>query len=117
LIEWGDWMLRQVRRWLPGSLLVLVAYNSFAIIELLARMASLSEPICMIARIRLDAAIYEPAPRRKTGQKGRPRKKGKRLPTLEQVASDPKTVWQRLIVPNWYGQRQREWKSSRIPPC
>lgn len=125
LIEWAEWMLRQVRRWLPGRSLVVVADNSFAVIELLARMASLSEPICMIVRFRLDAALYEPTPERKVGQKGRPRKKGKRLPTLEQVAADPKTVWQRLTVPNWYGQREREveivsdtavWYHPGLPP-
>jgi hypothetical protein len=107
LIEWAEWMLRQVRRWLPGRRLVVVADNSFAVIQLLARMAGLSEPICMIVRFRLDAGLYEPAPERKAGQQGRPRKKGQRLPTLAQVAADPKTVWQRLMVPHWYGQRQR----------
>lgn len=105
-------MLRQVRRWLPGRLLVVVADNSFAVIELLARMASLPEPICMIVRFRLDAALYEQAPARKAGQKGRPRMKGKRLPTLKQVAADPKTVWQRLTIPNWYGQREREMEAD-----
>ena len=108
LIEWAEWMLRQVRRWLPDRYLVVVADNSFAVIELLARIAALKEPICMIVRFRLDAALYEPAPQPKEGQKGRPRKKGKRLPTLEQVAEDPKTKWKTVTVPNWYGQRDRK---------
>jgi len=71
-------------------------------------MAALREPICMIVRFRLDAALYEPAPERKEGQQGRPRKKGQRLPTLEQVAADPNTRWQTVTVPNWYGQRDRD---------
>jgi hypothetical protein len=108
LIEWAEWMLRQVRCWLPERELVVVADNSFAVIDLLARMSVLREPIGMIVRFRLDAALYEPASERKEGQQGRPRKKGQRLPTLEQVAEDPNTSWQTVTVPNWYGQRDRD---------
>lgn len=100
-------MLLQVRRWLPERFLVMVADNSFAAIELLAHMTALPEPICMIVRFRLDAALYEPAPERKEGQMGRPRKKGKRLPTLETIAANPHTHWQSITIPNWYGQRDR----------
>jgi hypothetical protein len=106
-IDWAIGLLLQVRRWLPGRLLVVVVDNSFAVIDLLLRVATLQEPICMIVRFRLDAALYEPAPERKAGQAGRPRKKGKRLPTLESVAADPRTDWQSVTVPNWYGQPNR----------
>jgi hypothetical protein len=125
LTEWAEWMLLQVRRWLPKRSLVVVADNSFAVIELLARMAALPEPIGMIVRFRLDAALYAPVPERKPGQKGRRRKKGERLPTLEGVAADPKTVWQSITVPNWYGQRERIveivsdtaiWYHNGLPP-
>ena len=125
LTEWAAWMLLQVRRWLPGRFLVVVADGGFAAIELLARVAALPEPICMIVRLRLDAALYEPALQPPTGQKGRPRKKGQRLPTLEEVAADPNTHWQSLTVPNWYGQRNRPveivsatavWYHQGMPP-
>jgi len=76
LTAWAVWMLLQVRRWIPHRLLVVVADNSFAVIELLAQIANLPEPIGMIVRFRLDAALYEPAPERKANQKGRPREKG-----------------------------------------
>jgi hypothetical protein len=62
----------------------------------------------MIVRFRLDAALYEPAPARKTGKSGRPRKKSKRLLTLAQVAANPNTKWQTITVANWYEQRQRQ---------
>lgn len=107
LTAWATWMLLQVRQWLPHRFLVIVADNSFAVIELLAHMLALPEPICMIVRFRLDAALYEPAPDIKAGQMGRPRKKGKRLPTLEKVAADTNTQWQTITIPNWYGQRDR----------
>src|SRR5258706_3989339 len=55
----------------------------------------------------MDAALYEPAPPRQPGQKGRNRVKGQRLPTLEQVAANAKTKWKRVSIPDWYGQGQR----------
>lgn len=125
LTAWAGWMVQQVRRWLPGRPLVVVADASFAAIELLAHLAGLPEPVTMIVRFRLDAALYEPAPERTTGQRGRPRKKGDRLPTLEQVAADPKTQWQAITIANWYGQRERVvdivsatavWYHNGMPP-
>jgi hypothetical protein len=106
LTDWARQMLLQVRRWLPKRFLVVVADSSFAVLELLWRMTQLANPICMITRFRLDAALYEPAPP-PTGKKGRPRKKGKRLPTLEQVLADPQTPWCPLSIPQWYGEGQR----------
>jgi hypothetical protein len=108
LTDWARQALLLVRRWLPKRALVLVADSSFAVIELLERMQRLPEPICMITRFRLDAALYEPAPERTPGQHGRPRKKGARLPKLEQRLQDEKTTWQRVTMPNWYGEGQRE---------
>ena len=124
LTEWAAWMLLQVRRWLPNRFLVIVADSSFAAIELLAQLAALPEPVWMIVRFRLDAALYEPAPQPKGGR-GRPRKKGKRLPTLEQVAADRTTKWQSISIPNWYGQHNRTveivsdtaiWCLNGLPP-
>jgi hypothetical protein len=107
LTDWGRQMLLQVRRWLPQRKLVVVADSSFAVIELLGRVIRLANPLCMITRFRLDAALYKPAPPRKPGQKGRGRKKGARLPTLEQVLHDKKTTWQRVTIRNWYGEARR----------
>ena len=59
----------------------------------------------MVTRLRLDAALYEPASPRNPHQVGRPAKKGKKLAKLMQVLVDPKTNWQTLTVANWYGHR------------
>jgi DDE superfamily endonuclease len=107
LTDWARQMLYQARRWLPGRKLVVVADASFAAIEFLWQVTQLANPICMITRFRLDAALYCPAPPRKAGQIGRPPKKGARLPTLEQVLVDPKTGWKPVVVADWYGQGQR----------
>ena len=108
LTDWARQMLFQVRRWLPGRQLVVVADAGFAVIELLWQMIQLANPICMITRFRLDAALYEPAPPRTEGQRGRPRKKGSRLPTLEKVLEDKRTGWKLVIIPDWYGEGLRK---------
>lgn len=107
LTDWVWQVLLQVRRWLPKRRLVVVADSSFAVISLLARVQRLKAPITMVVRARLDAALYEQAPPRKPKQKGRTRKKGKRLPTLAQRLKNKKTTWQRLLIPNWYGEGKR----------
>ncbi len=106
LTEWARQMALQARRWLPKRFLVIVADSSFAVLELLWQLRQLKNPICMITRFRMDAALYEPA-KATPGKIGRPRKKGKRLPTLEKVAEDQQTRWKRLQVHEWYGEKQR----------
>jgi len=117
-------MLLQTRRWLPKRQLVLVADSSFAVIDLLWKLCQLKNPVCAITRFRLDAALYEPV-KPEPGKMGRPRKKGKRLPTLEKVAADKNTRWKRLTVQEWYGEKKREieitsntavWFHSGKPP-
>jgi len=109
LADWARQMIRQLRRWLPDRVLVIVADSSCAVLELLAA----CRPVTMITRLRLDAALYEPATPRSAGTMGRPRKKGKRLPTLEQVRDNPKTRWRKITVPRWYSREPARWRSSR----
>ena len=97
-------MVWLVARWLPGRDVVVTADSSFAALELLEAVRA---QVAMVTRLRLDAALYEPAPARKAKQTGRPRKKGRRLPTLHQVATAKATPWQRVTVRGWYGERER----------
>ena len=82
-------------------MLVLVPDSSYAVLELLHFCQSLVHPITFITRLRLDAALFEPAPPRLPGQPGRPRRKGQRLPTLQQLLSCPSTKWTEVTV-NWH---------------
>jgi len=125
LTDWARQMLLQVRRWLPERALVVVADSSFAAILLLERLRRLANPICIVTRLRLDAALYKPAPPRKPGKKGRPRLKGSRLPTLEHILGDKKTVWKKVTIRDWYGEKRRQieivsrtavWYHSGKPP-
>lgn len=98
LTDWARQMLLQLRRWLPGRSLVVVADSSFAALDLLN---SLSPHMTCITRLRLDAQLYAPAPPRQRHARGRPRKKGARLPALSAVLADGETRWERRLVPRW----------------
>jgi DDE superfamily endonuclease len=51
----------------------------------------------VVSRLRLDAALYAPPPRRRPGQKGRPRRRGDRLPALQDLIA-----------------RRRHWTTLRL---
>jgi hypothetical protein len=124
LTEWAWQLLLQVRRWHPERELVAVADGGYASLKLLDRCRRLKKPITFITRLRLDAALYEPAPPRRPGQIGRPRLKGERLPNLCVVAKDPSIEWVPITVANWYGESERSveiisgtavWHSTGLP--
>lgn len=92
-------MLFMAKRWLPQRDIVIVADSSFATIDLLVAM---SPQLCVITRLRLDAALYEPAPPRRANKVGRPRRQGVRLPTLQTVLANSRTSWQTVTVTRWY---------------
>jgi hypothetical protein len=104
--------IRLVIRGLPGREVVFVADSSFAALELLDQVARLSR-VSLITRLRLDAALYDPPPPRAPGQRGRPRLKGKRRPTLEAMLADEKTQWSKLTMNDWDGitRASRLWPS------
>ena len=102
LVERARGLIGQAVRWLPGRALIVVADSGYAAIELLAWCQRLPAPVTLITRLRLDAALYEPTPARAAGQKGRPRRKGQRLPTLAERLTRTDTRWSRVRVP-WYG--------------
>jgi DDE superfamily endonuclease len=105
LTDWARQLLRQVRRWVPGRALIMVADSSFAALDLLA---ALAPGVTCITRLRLDARLFAAAPLRRPGTNGRPRMKGERLPLLSAVLSDAATVWQRVTVAGWYGEGVRD---------
>jgi hypothetical protein len=106
LVERARGLLGQVRRWLPHRALIVVADSSYAALELLAWCARQARPVTVITRLRLDAALYRPAPARRPGQNGRPRLKGKRLPTLARRLVQAHTRWQACRLA-WYGVEVR----------
>ena len=124
LTEWAWQLLLVVRRWHPAREIVAVADGGYASLKLLDRCRRLSNPITFITRLRLDAALYEPAPSRRPGQIGRPRLKGERIANLFVVAEASSTDWITITVANWYGGSERSveivsdtavWYSTGLP--
>ncbi len=107
LIERAWQIIQLVRRWLPARKLVFVGDGSFAVLDLLACVSS-TPNVSLITRLRLDAELWNPAPKRKPGENGRPRVKGARRPSPQQRLNDPKTPWMKIEVEDWYGGGKRE---------
>jgi len=101
LTDWATQMIIQLRRWLPDRYLVVVADSSYSVLELLKFCQSMSKPVTFITRLRLDAALHEPPPPRRPGQRGRSRVVGMRLSSLKSLLDDPTTCWTSVAV-NWY---------------
>jgi hypothetical protein len=105
LLDIGRQLALQARRWLPGRDLILVGDGGFSALLFLDAMRHAR--ITAITRLRLDAALYDPAPPRPPGTIGRPRTKGARLPTLAARLAAKDTLWRKVVVPGWYGAGER----------
>ena len=99
LTDWARQMMLQLSRWLPNRLIIIVADSSYAAIELLA---AVRHHVCVITRLRLDAALYDFVPDKPKGRPGRNRKKGARLKNLQQLLDAPQTKWTKIVIPQWY---------------
>jgi hypothetical protein len=99
-------MIRRSVRWLPGRAIAWVADSRFAGLERRDKGKTLPRA-SLITRLRLEAALYAPAPHRQPGTNGRPRLQGKRRATLEAMVTDKKTAWPPLLVAQWYGEGPR----------
>jgi hypothetical protein len=96
-------MLKVLRRWLPARALVVVGDSAYAALDFLSTMRQLK--LTFVTRLRMDAALYDPAP--PYSGMGRPRKKGQRLLTLAQVLQNARTVW-RTVALRWYDGQVRD---------
>ena len=122
VLEWARLIVLQLRRWLPNRQLIIAGDGAYASLTFLD---AVRPHVAFITRLRLDAALYEPAPERERGQNGRPRLKGARLPNLEDLLQESDHTWQRISIPCWYGRPNRPmlirsgtavWYSSGLPP-
>ena len=124
ITDWARQMIMLLRRWLPHRPLVLVGDNSYAVLDLLDCCQSLAQPVTLVARLRLDAALYAPAPARQPGQNGRPPFKGPRRPSLKALLDQAQVTWTVAAV-SWYDGATRiveltsqtaVWYRSGKPP-
>jgi hypothetical protein len=103
LADWARQIVLQICRWLPDRHIVIVADSAFAVLEFLA---AVRDHVCVVTRLRLDAALFDFPPQKRKGR-GRPPNKGKRLPKLSSILKNPRTIWQRMRISVWYGQTNR----------
>jgi hypothetical protein len=88
-----------------------VVDGGFAAVAL--ALACKDSQVVMVARLRLDAALYHPPAPQPPGKRGRKPTKGKRQRNLKVWAARSDTPWEELAV-DWYrGQRKRLWVFSR----
>lgn len=92
LIELAEEMLRQIASWAPDRDFDVVADGFFASLG-----SRLPSRFRLISRLRRDAAIYALPPKRKPGQRGAPRKKGKRLPAPERLSATTRS-WNTVTI-------------------
>lgn len=62
ITDWARQLVCQVRRWLPQQTRIIVGDSTYAALGFLHHCQTLLQPITVITRLRLDAALYEPAP-------------------------------------------------------
>jgi hypothetical protein len=123
ITDWAWQMILQAARWLPGRRLVFVADGTYAVLDFLLKVSHLPS-VSAVTRLRLDACLYDPAPAREAGKRGRGALKGKAQPKLRERLQDPTTQWEKHIL-SWYGGTKREmeiatgtalWYQSPVPP-
>ncbi len=123
ITDWAWQMILQVSGWMPERSLVVVADGTYAVLDFLLKVSRLPS-VSVITRLRLDACLYDPAPVREAGKRGRQALKGKAQPKLASRLKDPTTQWNTHTV-SWYGGTTREveiatgtalWYQSPVPP-
>lgn len=95
-------LIALLARWASGRRLYVVVDSAYANRTLLEdRPAN----VHVLSRLRGDAALWARPPRRRPGQKGRPRRRGARLPSLQALAARRRR-WEVLSL-TLYGRRVR----------
>jgi len=81
-------MFHEAQQWFAGRTLVFCVDGTYSNL-----CGHLPAGAVLIGRLRGDAALFEPVPCRRPGQRGRPRVRGPRRAAPQQVAADPSTPW------------------------
>ena len=97
-VDLAEEIVNELASWLPGRGFVLCGDGAYAS---LARRGLPRTTV--ISRMRRDAALYGAAPGR-TGKRGRPRKKGPRLPTPDEMAKHLCDADFQAVSADWRGR-------------
>jgi hypothetical protein len=99
-LELARELIALVARWAGERTIYVVADSAYAGRALLE---DRPPGVQVISRLRLDAALWARPGRRRAGQRGRPRRRGQRLPTLKAMAATRRR-WDELPI-TIYGRR------------
>ena len=105
-VDWTCQMIMQIRRWAPDRAIVLVGDGAYAAVKLALRCSGFENPVGLVARLRLDAGLYDFPPPDQPGKRGPKPKKGKKLPTLTERIKDSATEWNTIKI-LWYDGVER----------
>jgi hypothetical protein len=107
-IELAEDMICEIESWFPGRVVVVCADGAYAC---LAR-ASLT---CahVVSRMQRNAALFGAPPARIAGQRGRPRKRGARLPTPPGLAAAARPEEWKKVALNLRGKQAERMVLSR----
>ncbi len=97
-------LIRRIRRWQPDRPLLVTGDSGYGVVALARTCRECG--VTLVARLRLEAALYAPVPPQPTGKPGVKPKKGPRLPTPGARLGDPTTPWTRQAV-RWYADAVR----------
>jgi hypothetical protein len=101
-------VIRQVHRWIPQRLVVLVVDGGFAAVKL-ALVCAGTPNVALVTRLRWDACLYHSPKPRAAGQRGPTPTKGARQRTLAEWAKRKDTPWEECEVA-WYGGQKKTMK-------
>ena len=87
-------LISLVASWFPERTLLVSGDSAYGGQSVLRKLPANVE---LISHVHPKGALYEPAPASTPNQKGRHRKKGRRLPGMAAWANDPNQPWQTLI--------------------
>lgn len=98
-------LLAVLIRWFPQRTFSFSGDGGFNAHELARFAQRRSTQVTLVSRFYPDANLYAPPPAKRNAKGGRPRKKGRKLPSPEQIVA--RSQRQRLTV-NWYGGGMRK---------
>lgn len=99
-------LLKKLIRWFPNRHFIIVGDSGFSTNAMTIFCHKNKKNLTLVGKLPADANLYQVAPERKKGTNGRPRKKGKKIPSPQNVVGKTKNKIELII--DWYGGKKRE---------
>lgn len=103
-IDYAILMMKKIS-WVLKRPWIFLGDGSFTCVKL--GLACASNNVTLISRLKLNAALYEPAPTHIQGKKGRKRLKGNKVLSLWELIKNDNVVWQEQEI-NWYKDTRKK---------